>query len=260
MKISSSLFVLIAAATVYASAEPETSENNKVFTEDDIKDMKGDAYFNCYKAFKILENDCIPTETDSYTTAKLDSVCEKFNNEKCQNLKKDPLAALPECKELNTREFNDFRDFIDDSMSCVQLFCTKSEKNEYCPITNLSLFQGITFEEFMVKNKLYKDELPSVDDVKKIMDETCKSNKCREAIVETFQYLDNPVTTLGKKRDLNETEFIDNTLEFMDLADTALKMAKDEKCIATANSSVTGAANSAGETLMIGYTVVIATI
>ncbi|OUM64419.1 hypothetical protein PIROE2DRAFT_60685 [Piromyces sp. E2] len=228
----------MAVASAYASAEPETSENNKILNENDIKDMKGDAYFNCYKAFKLLEKDCIPTEQDAYSKTKLDSVCEKFNNEKCQNLKKDPRAALPECKDLDNRDFNDFKDFIEDTYGNVQLYCTKNEKNEYCPITNLSLFQGATFEEFLMKTHLYQAELPSDEDIKKTMEETCKSNKCREAIIESFNFVNDDVTILNKKRD-NESDNFGNIVEFMDIAETAVNMVKDEKCIATANNPAT---------------------
>lgn len=229
MKFSYSLLTLMAITSSVLAANIVNEVNESTIAEE-----KGEVYFKCYKAFKLIEKDCIPIEKDSYSKSKLDTTCDNFNTEKCQKLMNEPLSVLPDCSELNDDGFNDFGKFINQTMTSTKLYCTKNENNEYCPITDISIYQSISFEEYLSKVSMTVSDLSNDDEFKKTIDETCKSKKCRDAALEAFNQEDvDSYVTFIETRDFNETDFIDSQLGFYDIAEAAVKILRDDKCIAT---------------------------
>lgn len=165
MRFSTFIFALFAASVTYASGTENTMKLfGKNAVEIDIDNLQG----NDKKCMTELEpyEDCI----DDPTPSTLDTYCTIFLSDNCQKFYKDPMSFIPNCKGSQLIDEN-LEGIIKSYVPVYNLACQKDEVGNPCP------FSEVVIKTFTFLNSKELNEK---------MDNTCRSNICREATLNAF--------------------------------------------------------------------------
>jgi len=165
MRFIKSILTLLAATTALSYSAEEKLNKRLDF---DLNSLGGVA--SCLAAldkFKECKIDAAGLQTNK------DAVCSSFNSDKCQTIIKGGINSIPECKDLPTEVLATAPIIFEMLSSSIGLACSKDEKGEYCPLSNIIISND---------GKLDRND----EAVKHAVEETCKSKKCIDAAVDTL--------------------------------------------------------------------------
>ncbi|KAG4089855.1 hypothetical protein H8356DRAFT_1716712 [Neocallimastix lanati (nom. inval.)] len=214
MKFTTQFFTLVAAsiALVYSypnekgedlsEKKPENTDGSKfsdffadLFSKDSNEDnnedtSKNDNFSNglidssCENALDEYE-DCL-SDDSFFDKENTEMVCNIYNSQKCQKLFQEGVNIIPECKDIGkTMKFLVER-IIKLANFDLSYKCTKDEKGQYCPLDVFNADErhhkkeGKTSNTSKEDDKLYSEALT----------ETCKSQKCTNALLNTLSELE----------------------------------------------------------------------
>jgi len=189
MKFAQIVLGLFAASAVLADTVPLTGD--------------------CKKAFDDFE------ECGNTQAAKVEDFVKVYQSEKCQNLYKDPIAALQKCGELDAETKDKLVADVKFSQAYNILYTAKTEDGKACP--------------------LYRN-----NKVEKVKD-TCASKACTDASIEAYKLLAE-----GKKLNKNEVAVYEEILKGLQGCGNADAAATNNSTVAGNNTvaDANGAANN----------------
>jgi len=166
MKLSTSIFALVAASAVYANSTNSIvnflKKREVTFDASQLQDISVECY-NEFLEYAECENYPLPQTYDK--------VCPIVTGEKCQKYYNDPMSFLPSCKEFPAvvETTSVYKSLI----PSLKFFCQKDEAGNHCPLS----------DEFLASNT--DTYVPStLEEMDKILEATCHSKICREVSYE----------------------------------------------------------------------------
>ena len=131
MKLSTSIFGLIASSVVYA------------YNTNDVLNIlhKRQQLHTDYSQFNDIPNECRLAISEyvecSITPSEktYDNDCSIFASDKCQKFYKDPLSVAPSCKGVSLIE-KDLVSVLEASTLSLSFACQKDEVGNYCPLSS----------------------------------------------------------------------------------------------------------------------------
>eukprot|EP00833_Pecoramyces_ruminatium_P013563 jgi/Orpsp1_1/1187595/evm.model.d7180000058924.1 len=168
MKLSSGILALLAASQVF-SYSIDGLNKRQAKTDEDICKEKVDAE---YEECLFLDNEIGKVSAETF--------CPIFNSEKCQSIYNDKLyTTIPECKNLSQYYKDVFFKYSNTYTFIAAYICNKDENNEYCPY-----------------NSITSKADPDLNELKSATEATCKSKKCTEESIKSFNKIASSVKNL----------------------------------------------------------------
>lgn len=173
MKFSPKILTLFTLTTAYAySINVNNKLNARASADEEFKFAR-----ECKQNLSPYYNECIPFELDSFSLDKLNATCEKMTSPKCQPFLEKP-SNVTNCNKVESVDLS----YIEQFGIISKIICTKNEQNEFCPFSKLE-----TFSEIEYKKTFFK-KVPTEEEVMKVVNETCNSRKCYEALSGSIKY------------------------------------------------------------------------
>ncbi|OUM68791.1 hypothetical protein PIROE2DRAFT_3489 [Piromyces sp. E2] len=150
----------------------ESTPNNSLMKRVNPTPEYEEAYLKCGNALKEKKYDeCLKNVNNEYID-NIDTNCNFFNSEKCQDFYSNGLAIVSECQgDILKEDRNVDQMLLDTFMAEYKYICSKDEFGEKCPyyVIAYSTYNNVT--EPMIP-QIYEKQLYSV------IENTCKSPIC----------------------------------------------------------------------------------
>ncbi|ORX75380.1 hypothetical protein BCR32DRAFT_271928 [Anaeromyces robustus] len=166
----------------------------------------------------------------------LDKVCTNWNSDSCQNLVKDGVESIPECKKITDDSIDEFKDRIKNSSIFLNFACAKDEENNDCPYVKLFLPENPTnstnVPSDMPQKRMFVEFTPEQEkDTMDAINESCKSQKCTNALIDLYSNL--PLINYMRPQSIESKVDLDTfvtQMEYNKRYDEYLKYLKSEQC------------------------------
>ncbi|ORX57938.1 hypothetical protein BCR36DRAFT_580491 [Piromyces finnis] len=216
-------------------------------------DIDNNVLIKCSNIIEEYQNECIGSEIDSFSKNKIDGLCDRYNSEKCQYLFEDIDDTLKECKKLPENEYNNIIEYFNETSVFNELYCTKNESNENCPIIDLDMFTGTTLTGYILNGVMLNSTFPSEENYKNVINNTCRSKKCNDALYK-FVYFFGDENQNSETITRKNTE--ENSNKFLEFRKSVIAILKSDNCTALGNESQEHIANGVTKTqISVGFIV-----
>jgi len=188
MKLYSPLVVLALATSSFANSIPVKRQLQNVFNLNQACQTEVMKYEECYNLYTNLNRNSTAVET----------VCDTFYTDKCQQFYKNGIKSLEGCKSDNEHRVTYWQGKVDLEVGTITSICGKDEAGNYCPVQSLI----IDLNKKIISQDEYLKKLE--DSIK----ETCKSSQCIDIylkynLAEAKQEIENSINE-AQKNILNE--------------------------------------------------------
>ncbi len=120
----------------------------------DLKNFK--QYYDCTGLVNITRNN-------------FKDICKTFNSKKCQNVLKDPMSYIPNCKEYSLIKEMFSETAVNMRKAEMDVICNTDENGNLCPVGEI----------FVDYNKNHTETRNAVRN-------SCKSKKCNDVIIQAL--------------------------------------------------------------------------
>lgn len=161
------LTLLSVGSALSFTFENELIMNNHLFARDDqVVDTV--TQLQCQAA--VNTSNCLSQQTD-LKNIDYDELCKPLKDEKCTKLFTEGISDLDGCKKLPAEILETTNKQLKINQSVLKILCEKDEEGKECPFTSYikSSFTNLNNIEDVDNNE-----------IEKLFDETCKSQRCSE--------------------------------------------------------------------------------
>lgn len=205
MKFYVTIFILLSASLVFSNRlYSRNVERNGVFINIDFNTISKTA--ECQQDLNEYQ-DCLALFKYSEYADNFNDLCTVVNSENCQIFYEDPMLYLPNCIDNDSLAEALDVSIINICLSRVNVGCETDENGKLCPIAK-SFLDG------------------AVESYNQLFDETCKSGKCTNALIDAFRA--ELEFTTGAEQLSYSTGHLDNSTQ--DLMYDFINDLSTEKC------------------------------
>ncbi|ORX75665.1 hypothetical protein BCR32DRAFT_304612 [Anaeromyces robustus] len=258
------IFVLIIASPIVSKMTIEIVTFKDYLMEHYSKKLSEDIIIKCSNTIYEYEKECIPVNRESFSSTKIDSECKRLASENCKNFFKDIKGSLIDCEKVPEKDLNKIINYFKESNELIEMYCTKNENNEYCPLHKLKNFSGLSIVEYFSQNSPFKDDV-SDKDVNNVIYEICKSKKCYDSITkynilfesieyenDTEEIIKNISSNFGLYKEIHEFSYF-QYLRFRTIVTDILKSEQCKALVKISESSGKVASKAFPNQIGIGF-------